>query len=136
MLPFPDGNKQPHAIPAHSTFPATNPTVSSELAYPTTPYRDHVPYDGLKPTVDVQEEGRRREPPVSVLMERREDPWVVVAAALEEDPPGDRMGGGAGCITGVVVVVVVGVATYPIFHFLQQFCQRAFVIYPMWISRS
>ena len=69
-------------------------------------------------------------------MERREDLWVAVTEALEEDPPGDRMGGGAGCITGVVVVVVVGVATYPIFHFLQQFRQGAFVIYPMWISRS
>jgi hypothetical protein len=45
---------------------AKTPTVSSELAYATTPHRDTSPYDGLKPTTPQYAAGRRTEPPVSV----------------------------------------------------------------------
>ncbi|KAF3401874.1 hypothetical protein F1880_009732 [Penicillium rolfsii] len=42
------------------------PTVSSELAYATTPHRESKPYEGLKPTTPVYAAGSLTEPPVSV----------------------------------------------------------------------
>lgn len=45
------------------------PTVSRELAYATTPHREIMPYDGLKPTVPVYAAGSLTEPPVSVPSE-------------------------------------------------------------------
>lgn len=48
------------------------PTVSSELAYATTPHREISPYDGLKPTVPVYAAGNLTEPPVSVPIALRE----------------------------------------------------------------
>ena len=60
-----EGDVQKMSLTLEIFFPRI-PTVSSELAYATTPHRESKPYEGLKPTVPVYAAGSLTEPPVSV----------------------------------------------------------------------
>ena len=59
-------NPLPKTLLAMELSLASIPTVSREFAYATTPHRDTMPYEGLKPVIPVYAAGSRIDPPVSV----------------------------------------------------------------------
>jgi hypothetical protein len=70
-----------------------------EFAYGTTPQRDIVPYEGLKPTTPVYAAGNLTDPPVSVPKAAEHCPDATAAALPPELPPAERLLKGQALVT-------------------------------------